>query len=80
MQGTLDEVDNNGTAHSPQNLSGTSYAITGTTTGRGTMTTNAQTGLPTNLIIYVVSPSSFRAISADSNPGNAHPLVIYLDH
>jgi hypothetical protein len=81
IQGTLDEVDNNGTAHSPQNLSGTTYAITGTTTGRGTMTTtNAQTGLPTNLIIYVVSPSSFRAISADSNPGNAHPLVIYLDH
>jgi hypothetical protein len=80
IQGTLDEVDNNGTAHSPQNLSGTTYAITGTTTGRGTMTPTLVTGLPTNLIIYVVSPSSFRAISADSNPGNAHPLVIYLDH
>jgi Putative Ig domain len=80
IQGTLDEVDNNGTAHSAQSVAGTTYAITGTTTGRGTMTTNSPIGLPTNLIVYVVSPSSFRAISADSNPGNAHPLAIYLDH
>ena len=80
IQGTLDEVDNNGTAHSAQSVAGTTYAITGSTTGRGTMTTNSPIGLPTNLIIYVVSPSSFRAISADSNPGNAHPLAIYLDH
>jgi hypothetical protein len=80
IQGTLDEVDNNGTSHSAQSVAGTTYAITGTTTGRGTMTTNSPIGLPTNLIVYVVSPSSFRAISADSNPGNAHPLAIYLDH
>ncbi|MFY9804360.1 MAG: Ig domain-containing protein [Candidatus Acidiferrales bacterium] len=80
IQGVLDEVDNDGTPHINQSVAGTTYALTGTTTGRGTMTTNSPIGLPTNLVIYVVSPSSFRAISTDSNPGNAHPLVIYLDH
>ena len=78
--GVLDEVDNNGTGHTNQSIAGTTYSITGATTGRGTMTTNSAIGLPTNLIIYVASPSSVRAISADPNPGNAHPLVIYLDH
>lgn len=78
--GTVDEVDNDGTAHSGQSVAGTTYSITGTTTGRGTMTTNSPIGLPTNLVIYVVSPSSVRAISTDSDPGKAHPLVIDLDH
>jgi Putative Ig domain len=78
--GVLDEVDNNGTAHTDQSVSGTTYNITNSTTGRGTMTTNSVVGLPTSLAFYVVSPSSIRAISTDSNPGNGHPLVFYLDH
>lgn len=78
--GVLDEVDNNGTAHTDQSVAGTTYNITGATTGRGTMTTNSVLGLPTSLAFYVVSPSSIRAISTDSNPNNGHPLVFYLDH
>ncbi len=47
-------------------------------TGRSPVTTNAPTGLPTNLILYLVSPASSRAISAD--PGNKDPQVFLLDH
>lgn len=47
--------------------------------GRGTMTASPLVGFPTNLVFYVVSPSSFRMIPTDS-PGNGHPEVIYLDH
>jgi hypothetical protein len=35
---------------------------------------------PAGLGVYVVSPSHFRAISTDSNPGNAHPQVFFFDH
>jgi hypothetical protein len=77
--GTIDEVDNDGTAHSGQNLNAT-YSFTAGTNGRGTMTTNAPFGLPTNVIFYVVSPSSIRAISADPSGTTGHPEVLYLDH
>lgn len=78
--GVLDEVDNNGTPHVDQSVAGTTYNITSATTGRGTMTTNSVVGLPTSLAFYVVSPSTIRAISTDSNPGNGHPLVFDFDH
>jgi len=42
------------------------------------VTTNAPTGFPTNLILYLVSPASARAISADS--GSKDPQVFLLDH
>lgn len=80
IAGVVDSVDNLGNATTNKSIAGSTYALTGTTTGRGTMTTNSAAGFPTNLVIYVASPSSFRAISTDSNPGNAHPLVFYLDH
>ncbi len=83
ITGLLDEVDNDGTAHTGLSLAGSSYAITNTTTGRGTLTPTVSvlsTGFPANLVIYVATPSSFRAISTDSNPGNEHPLVFYFDH
>jgi hypothetical protein len=48
--------------------------------GRGTATTNSPTGMPANVVFYVVSPAHFRAISADSNPGNSHPDVLFFDH
>jgi len=77
LLGTIDEVDNNGTAHLAQNLVA-NYGVG--TNGRGTMTTNSPIGLPANVIYYIVSPSSFRAISGDSNPGNAHPQILSFDH
>jgi hypothetical protein len=46
--------------------------------GRGTMTTNSPIGFPTNLVFYVVSPASSRAISLDA--GNSNPEVIFFDH
>jgi hypothetical protein len=76
LLGTVDEVDNNGTPHLAQNLVA-NYFIT--STGRGTMTTNSPIGLPANIIYYIVSPSSFRAISGDSG-GNPHPVILYFDH
>lgn len=46
--------------------------------GRGTISTNSPTGFPTNLVFYIVSPGSFRAISTDSE--TLHPEVIFFDH
>jgi hypothetical protein len=48
--------------------------------GRSTATTNSPIGMPASMVLYLVSPSHFRAISADSNPGNAHPEVFFFDH
>jgi len=54
------------------------YSNIAPTTGRGTMTTNSPPGYPTNLVFYIVSPGSFRAIPTDA--GNANPEVIFFDH
>lgn len=48
--------------------------------GRSTATTNSPIGMPASMVLYLVSPSHFRAISADSNPSNAHPEVFFFDH
>ncbi|HEY0702471.1 MAG TPA: Ig domain-containing protein [Candidatus Acidoferrales bacterium] len=77
LLGVIDEVDNDGTIHSPQNFVG-NYNVG--TTGRGTMSTNSPIGIPANVIFYIVSQSSFRGISGDSNPNNGHPLVLYFNH
>jgi len=62
--------------HLPEALTATYGNIS--TSGRGTMTQNSATGFPTNLAFYIVSASSFRAISIDNN--NQHPEVIFFDH
>jgi hypothetical protein len=48
--------------------------------GRGTAVSNAPKGIPANLVLYIVSPANFRAISVDSNPSNGHPDVFFFDH
>ena len=78
MLGILDEVDNDGTPHTDQSVVIPNYVVA--TTGRGTMQIGATVGLPSSMVIYVASPSTFRGISTDSNPGNEHPEVIYFDH
>jgi hypothetical protein len=78
MLGILDEVDNDGTPHTDQSVVIPNYVVA--TTGRGTMQIGATVGLPSSMVIYVASPSTFRGISTDSNPGNGHPEVIYFDH
>jgi Putative Ig domain len=51
--------------------------INGLVAGRSLVTTNAPTGMPTTLILYVVSPTSSRAIS---DAGSTPPQVFFLDH
>jgi Putative Ig domain len=77
LLGTIDEVDNNGTAHLDQNLVATYVVGAG---GRGTISTTPPAGFPTNSVFYIISSSSFRAISTDPNAGNAHPEILYFDH
>jgi hypothetical protein len=74
MPGVVDEVDPGG-QNSAQTFQGI-YAVGAS--GQGTMTTNTPKGVPTNLAIYVVSPSKIRMISTDSI--DQHPQVIFLDH
>jgi hypothetical protein len=74
---TFDEVDNDGNATLAQTLVVTYVVGAG---GRGTFSTSPSVGFPVNSVFYIVSPSSFRAISIDPNAGNAHPTVLYFDH
>jgi Putative Ig domain len=76
LAGTVDESDPSGTPHLNQSFSAT--ASTPASNGRGTMTTNAPVGVATDLIFYIVSSGSLRAISADA--GSQHPQVIFIDH
>jgi len=77
ITGTVDAVVAPGKpAYLGQSLSATLNGLLAS--GRSPVTTNAPNGLPTNLILYVVSPASSRAISAD--PGNKDPQVFLLDH
>jgi Putative Ig domain len=77
ITGTVDAVVPPGKpAYLGQSLTATINGLTAA--GRSAVTTNAPTGLPTNLILYMVSPASARAISADS--GDTNPQVFLLDH
>jgi hypothetical protein len=77
ISGTMDAVPPPGKpAFLGQPLAATINGLT--TAGRSAVTTNAPTGLPTNLILYLVSQSSARAISADS--GDTNPQAFLLDH
>jgi hypothetical protein len=74
VQGVLDEVDSSG-QNPAQSFVGNATVAS---SGQGTMVTNTPVGVPTNLAIYVVSPSAIRAISTDSV--DKHPQVIFFDH
>ena len=77
VTGTINEVDPPGTpAHLAQPVVAKINSLV--SNGRGIITANPLTGFPTNVIFYVVSPTSGRAISAD--PGGSHPQVFLLDH
>jgi hypothetical protein len=77
ITGTVDAVQAPGKpAFLGQSLTATLNGLAGN--GRSPVTTNAPTGFPTNLILYMISPTSFRAISADS--GDTNPQVFFFDH
>ena len=79
LVGTLDEADAPGKpAHLGQALQLNINSVA--TNGRGTMVSNSVAGFPANLVFYMLSPSQIRLISLDSNPNNAHPDVLFLNH
>ena len=83
LLGTIDEVTPPPTSNLAQSVTPNfGQSLVGTynvsATGRATMTTNAPAGLPTNLVLYIVSPGNFRAISLD--PSDQHPQVFFFDH
>ncbi len=84
LLGTIDEITpppasdltQSVTPNLDQSLVGTYGALSAA--GRATMTSNSPVGFPTNLVLYIVSPGSFRAISVD--PSDQHPQVFFFDH
>jgi hypothetical protein len=78
LNGMIDEIDPSGTPHTSQALGATVNTLA--SNGRGTIGANPLNGFPTNLVFYMVSPGTVRAIPSDSNPTNVHPEVILLDH
>ena len=80
MLGIADEVDAPGTpAHLAQSIQLTVQSID-PIAGRGTIQQSNGTALPSTLIFYMLSPSQIRMISGDSNPGNGHPELLFLNH
>jgi hypothetical protein len=84
ITGTVDEIDPP-TMSTPEGKANLDQSLIAHinfvgATGRGTATTNSPTGMPATIVFYILSPAHFRAISADSNPGNAHPDVLFFDH
>jgi large repetitive protein len=76
LTGIVDEAGQGGTTTSDQALTA-KYTVE--SNGRGGLTvTSSTTGLPPNLILYVVSPGNFRAISV--TPSDQHPEVFFFDH
>jgi large repetitive protein len=74
LQGVVDEVDSTG-QNPAQSFVGHCVVAA---SGQGTITTNTPAGIPTNLALYIVSPSKIRMISTDSV--DQHPQVIFFDH
>ena len=75
LTGILDEAGPNGTGN-PGQVVATDYTVANN--GRGTILLGGLPGLPTNLVLYVVSHAKFRAVSVTA--GDAHPEVIFFDH
>lgn len=84
ITGIVDEIDPPATA-TPEGKANLNQSLIAHinfvgSTGRGTVTTNSPIGVPATLVLYIVSPAHFRAVSGDSNPGNGHPEVFFFDH
>jgi len=76
LTGIVDEAGQAGVTTPDQALTA-KYSVE--SNGRGTLAvTSSTTGLPPSLILYIVSPGNFRAISV--TPGDAHPEVFFFDH
>lgn len=76
LNGTILEIDSNGTPHTAVGASPT-FTVTDATKGRGIVVNNSAE-LPANLAFYIVSRSKIRMISTDA--GDKNPQVIFLDH
>jgi hypothetical protein len=77
ITGIVDELTPPATPNLDQVLAATNSNIS-LTTGRGTIALNPLNGVPSTMAFYIVSPSSFRAVSTD--PADQHPGVFFFDH
>jgi hypothetical protein len=76
LTGIVDEAAQGGTT-TPDQAMTSKYTVE--SNGRGGLTvTSSTTGLPPDLILYIVSPGNFRAISV--TPSDEHPEVLFFDH
>jgi hypothetical protein len=77
ITGIVDELTPPATPNLDQLLVAT-FGNISATTGRGTLALNPLNGVPSTMAFYIVSPSSFRAVSTD--PADQHPGVFFFDH
>jgi large repetitive protein len=76
ITGIVDEAGQAGVTNPDQTLT-SKYSVE--SNGRGSLTvTSSTTGLPPVLILYIVSPGNFRAISVTGS--DQHPQVLFFDH
>lgn len=76
LTGIVDEAGQAGVTNPDQTLTA-KYSVE--SNGRGPLTvTSSTTGLPPVLILYIVSPGNFRAISVTGS--DQHPQVLFFDH
>jgi hypothetical protein len=76
ITGIVDEAGHAGVTTPDQTLTA-KYSVE--SNGRGPLTvTSSTTGLPPVLILYIVSPGDFRAISVTGS--DQHPQVLFFDH
>jgi len=75
ITGKLDETSGSGAVSTNEAMKG-SYTIAAS--GRGTMSFGSPTGLPSQFVFYMISPTQARAVSAI--PADTQPMVFFLSH
>ena len=75
ITGKIDETNSAGLANTNLAVKGT-YNIAAS--GRGTMAFGSPTALPSQFVLYMLSPTQLRAISAV--PSDTQPMVFFLNH
>ncbi|HXT86771.1 MAG TPA: Ig domain-containing protein [Verrucomicrobiae bacterium] len=75
ISGKIDETNSAGLANSNLAMKG-SYNIAAN--GRGTMAFGSPTGLPSQFVFYMLSPTQLRAVSAV--PPDTQPMLFFLNH
>ena len=75
ISGKIDETNSAGLANANLAMKGT-YNIAAN--GRGTIAFGSPTGLPSQFVFYMLSPTELRAVSAV--PSDTQPMLFFLNH